>query len=383
METRLLMASVLAACLFQSAVHGTTFGQSNQDESVIESVKVGFEGTEYIIAYKALMVNIERVVVDQFAIVISVNSEQEGTLEIAIPYELIKAVWPDLSSATTTALNIDVDGQFVEFQTTSVGSMKTFSVEVPVGTESISILGTLIPADIPSITVGTSSRWTEPGSEVPIGGRLWNLIESDSIPIAVSVVDSMGIEIWNGSATTNQTGHFSASFPLSSGSSGGSYEILAELRNHPEYQDTQGYGYFYANSPGPFKVTADGISKVFYVSSNSVSYEPFLMKENKILGLIITGDVESNGMTEIVLPHDLLGGNLSAIGTGSALEVRSNATHSTVELRYDSSSQPIVVGIMGTTVIPEFGPVSALILAFVMSSATIASLSMRRTWKNR
>jgi hypothetical protein len=377
------LAAVLAACIFQSAVHGTAFAQSDQDESVIESVKVGFEGTEYVIAYKALMVNIERIVVDQFAIVIAASSEEEGRLEISIPYELIKAVWPDLSSAATTALNIDIDGEFVEFQTTSVGSMKTFSLEVPVGAESISIHGTLIPADIPSITIGTSSRWSEPGSEVAIGGRLWNLIEPGSIPIAIRVVDSTGSEIWNGSATTNQTGHFGASFSLSSGSSGGSYEILAELRNHPEYQDTQGYGYFYVNSPGSFKVTSDGISKVFYVSSNSASYEPFLMKENKILGLIITGDVEPNGITTMVLPHDLLGGNLSTIGMDSAFEVQSNATHSTVELRYDSSSQPIVVGIMGTTVIPEFGPVSALILAFVISGVTIASLSMRKARKTR
>ncbi|MGI0035668.1 MAG: hypothetical protein ACRD98_07360, partial [Nitrososphaera sp.] len=123
------------------------------------------------------------------------------------------------------------------------------------------------------------------------------------------------------------------------------------------------------------------VSEVFQIISNSTFYEPYFLKNARILGLFVSGAGGTNGTASMAFKHSLLGGDLELmIAMPATSSLQSNSTHSTVDINYrhDGSIQRIEV--VGTTAIPEFGALALITLAIVIG---FVSAFMRIQTTNR
>jgi hypothetical protein len=127
-------------------------------------------------------------------------------------------------------------------------------------------------------------------------------------------------------------------------------------------------------------ISTDGAGGIFYVTSNSTTYEPFFFKKQKILGLVVTGEGETPGSSQLRIPHHVLDGNISAINSGLGLDTIRNSTHSITELQYVHERQEFAVGVIGSSAIPEYVSTSIVTMALSLAIAAIVIMAKRTLW---
>ncbi|MGI0015653.1 MAG: hypothetical protein ACREBU_19730, partial [Nitrososphaera sp.] len=312
------------------------------------------------------------------------NTRQErGFAEFAIPYEVFKLFWSRIAGSEDDleGLVVVVDNNIVAHDLTFMGARNTISIELPPGSRIVEINSVVLPSKRPEMTLASSSLWVSPGDSLRVNGTVSNIDRISDISITVKVQDALGNIIYDNKTRTDANGNYAASIIIPEVSVGGLFEISATpiLDKVPRLE---GRDAFYVNAePALYSLRTHEVSDVFQIISNSTFYEPYFLKNARILGLFVSGAGGTNGTASMAFKHSLLGGDLELmIAMPATSSLQSNSTHSTVDINYrhDGSIQRIEV--VGTTAIPEFGALALITLAIVIG---FVSAFMRIQTTNR
>lgn len=358
------------------------YAQGNESESHIQIYKLIHAGKEFDIPYiifggqlkeiKVVGEMVERTMI----LSVTTDIEKRGSLDIALPFELIKMFHPAATSdKNLESIIVLADGELVKHDISLIGSRVTVSIDFPIfGAEEIEIKGTFLPAEHPSIVLETSKKWYKQNDKIEIAGKISGVEPIADINIRIEVHDALDNVVTNELVKTDQSGRFLLTTKIPDVVTGGLYEISGEIVRLP-IQRTKGFDFFYVNAPGFYKVSTEGLQQTFFISSNSSSYEPFFMKKAKTLGLLITGQQSTTGQTKLEIPHSMLDGEIALSHNTKNFQyvVDKNSTHSIITLHYLHKRSALVTEIVGSTVIPEF-PASILITI----GATGAMLAIMR-----
>jgi hypothetical protein len=372
-----MLASLFALILFLiPAAMNSTFVSAQPETSSLKMVSLNVDGKYYDLPY--LMEDAELIDVEfnRGTIILNIESDQQnaGFIEMAFPVDLIRQLHPQLSGdRNLDSLEVYVSSKSLEQTLAFAGSRVTISGEFPRGTEQIYVSPTLLAAQVPLLILDVPEKWgNSPGDEIEIRAVATGIDTEQELPISVALVDSLNKQIAMTTVTAKVDEEFTISMEIPRESRGGFVDVIGtmDLSNHP---DVNGYDYIYLDSPGFFKIRTEGNEQAIHISSNSSVYEPFLMKENKLLGLLVSGQGEGTTHTTLITPRAVIDGGLASTADWDGFEsdLTSNSTHSVVEMRYPSVESASLIQITGTTVMPEFGALAAGVAAIALGVVII------------
>ena len=127
-----------------------------------------------------------------------------------------------------------------------------------------------------------------------------------------------------------------------------------------------------------WKIKADDYNFVVTTITNYDMKNVTLNKANK--ELIFEGNSAHDGnIAEIQIPHDLIGGNLTVTQNGQQLSplIINSGNYSLLVLKFNQTGDT-TTNIMGTTYLPEFSGVSALVMVISVGIVMLFTAKMRR-----
>lgn len=127
-----------------------------------------------------------------------------------------------------------------------------------------------------------------------------------------------------------------------------------------------------------WKIKADDYNFVVTTTSNYDMKNVTLNKDNK--ELIFEGDSTHDGnIAEIQIPNDLISGNLTVTQNGQQLSplIINGANSSLIVLKFNQTGD-VTTNVMGTTYLPEFSGVTALVMIISVGIVTLFTTKMRR-----
>lgn len=265
-----------------------------------------------------------------------------------------------------------------------------------------------------AVVVQSSHNLYEPGDQVTIQGAVWNGIimqigpaylvtvssennnqASVSTMIKTQIIDSNGNVVGTKESPLDGNDDYQASFSLPDNSPLGEYTVMSTIEIKTGLigaLDTSTSArlasscQFLVSSPTDFAIkTSDGYSDVKIASNSTISgfgFEP----DKKAISFTVEGQTGTKGVTEITIPKQVLGGQLSVSIDGAVqssadkmLVTSDTSDSTTIELNYHHSTH--TVQIVGTesaaiTSIPEFGPLAGLII----TTSVIGSVMISRKY---
>ncbi len=349
-----------------------SYAQSEPLTSPVDVYELDYNGRKFTIPYVISSGELERIELRNGSLAITVDTRTEsGSAEFSMPYELFKLFWKHIAGSEDAleGLVVMADNNSVHHELTLMGARNTIGFELPAGSRTIEISSVILPAKRPEMTLHSSSLWVSPGEELKISGTLSNLDNVADISIDLKVRDAQGRFIFSDNNTrTDVNGDFVASVMIPEDSTGGLFTISAipSLQNVPRLE---GRDAFYVKAePSLYSIRSDGVEEAYQVSSTSAFYEPYFLRNAKILGLLVSGASGTGGMASIVFRHSLLGGDLKMLdGAPATSSLRSNSTHSMVDIEYRHDSSIQHFDVAGTTAIPEFGAHTLIALTAIMA----------------
>ncbi len=127
-----------------------------------------------------------------------------------------------------------------------------------------------------------------------------------------------------------------------------------------------------------WKIKADDYNFVVTTVSNYDMKNVTLNKDNK--ELIFTGNSTHDGnIAEIQIPHGLISGNLTVTQNGLQLSplIINSGNYSLIVLKFNQTGG-VTTNIMGTTYLPEFSGVAALVMIISVGIVMLFTTKMRR-----
>lgn len=157
-----------------------------------------------------------------------------------------------------------------------------------------------------------------------------------------------------------------------------------------DYTDLHCFGDFYPPNMYHHPVVGTGYEFIVEIVANATCQVFDYSNLESEMKLAYTLDANWNinhiVMSNITIPHDMLGGApyvLTVDGGGpNSIEFDSNATHTTIHFTYlHESHDSHDIEITGTSVIPEFSPITILPLLVTLSLVTLALLKRKMIGK--
>jgi hypothetical protein len=116
-----------------------------------ETIPVDVAGTTYDVEYTATGITVSAIEADSesFSLILSVEANSVGTLDIVLDRSLIDSLYDDNGVVLDDAFFILADDDYTDFEETMTTSQsRTLSVTVPSGTSDIEIIGTVIGSPV-------------------------------------------------------------------------------------------------------------------------------------------------------------------------------------------------------------------------------------------
>ncbi len=243
-----------------------------------------------------------------------------------------------------------------------------------------------------SFTVETDKHLYKPGGDVKIEGTIWSGLITElggANLVTVQVLNNKGNVVNDGKAQINGDGQYSTEFTLPDNAENGAYTINAKIDVNADLlgsltlktqANLQSSVKFVVVSPNAFAVKAEGQDFDVKIASNSDVSNLQFDEQAKKISFTVSGETGTNGVTDITIPKSLLNGNMNVmidgqvISQSDVIETTNTQNETTLEINYHHSTHTIEI--VGTNVVPEFGPSSSIIL--VVAIASIIILSSKR-----
>lgn len=358
----------ISLIIFVLALAGNPAFVYSAPSGYIDLYTVTYEKKTFTIAYGENNLSIDSIQARPLGLAISLTSSDKegGFLELSVPYELFKLIWPEASgNPELDGLTVEVDARLEDTDITLIGNRVTVSVDVPASASTVVIEGSSLLVPVPMIIIDTPSKPYRLGDTAIITGSVKNAILAEKT-LKIQLLDALGSLVTNQTSAINDDDTFESEIPIPRDARGGVYSISARVVSEGGRVLT-GNEYLKITGPAVFSISTQGTTELFYVDSNSTSIDPFFMRKSNVLGFVISGD-GSAARLRTIFPDPLLAGNLTLIGPEEAeFSTLNNSTHSIVDLVYEIKGTSFLA-ILGTSSIPEFP--SALITV----SAAIGTL---------
>ncbi len=229
------------------------------------------------------------------------------------------------------------------------------------------------------ITVQPERHLYIPGDQVNISGTIWvGLIDAASgiDTVSIQVTDSENNEIYDGKGQVDNNKTYLVQFQLPAEAKEGAYNIhikpdinssILNLLPSNAQASLNAKGQFVVASPGVTTFYRD--NRYFQIeiatSSSSVNSIKF-DQQAKILSFRVQGHPGTVGVTEIIMPRNLLGEGMfvkmdgQVMAQSDIIETENMNNQTLLEINYHHSVHTI--DIFGTNPIPEF-PITSFVLA--------------------
>ncbi len=277
----------------------------------------------------------------------------------------------------------------------------------------ISSIGVILPAfadshNIPPLSVRTDSDSYDQGDTVVITGLVKYLEEG--IPVTLRILDTnsklVGIDQFNPASDGSFSRTYIATGPL--WKAAGNYTVIAQYGSAQQAETT----FAFSGGTGTSEINP-AIKKVFEVDvGDQGTYDvEYVIKGGTVknmdidydgLALVITIDATKDGTITVTLPRDLIDAkkpaNLSAddILVGKTVDPKDledddffvliGGEEASFKETKSKTSRTLSIGfladdtqieIVGTQIVPEFGPIAALVLAVAIISIIAVSAKTR------
>ena len=280
----------------------------------------------------------------------------------------------------------------------------------------ISSVGMAIPAfgaglenfDVPPLSVRTDSDSYDQGDTVVITGLVKN--PEEGIPVTLRILDSnsklVGIDQFNPATDGSYSRTYIATGPL--WKTAGNYTVIAQYGSAQQAKTT----FAFSGGTGTSEVNPV-VKKVFEIDvGEHGTYDvEYIIKGGTVknmeldydgLALVITIDATKDGTITVTLPRDLIDAKKSAnlspddILAGKTVHPKDleddeyfvliGGEEASFKETKDKDSRTLSIGfladdaqieIVGTYVVPEFGPIAALVLAVAIISIIAVSAKTR------
>lgn len=231
----------------------------------------------------------------------------------------------------------------------------------------------------------------QPGDTITVEGSLWGALMSQlgqSGAVKIQVLDGEGNVVNENTVKVNSDGNYDAQISIPPNSVGGKYTVKSELVADSSVlavlglanTDLESSSDIVVSVPTMVTVSAEGHGDfdVGIASSSDVSQVKFNAQE-KTLAFQVTGETGTHGVTQITIPKQLLSGQITVLIDGHVMAsdgvimTADTDAKTTLELNYSHSTHTI--DIVGTNAVPEFGPISVLVLIVAIAVVLIAGMN--------
>lgn len=246
-----------------------------------------------------------------------------------------------------------------------------------------------------SFTVHSEKHLYKPGEQVIVGGSIWSSLLSEiggAELVTVQVTDNKGNVVTNQNVPINSEGNYSASFMLPLDAELGAYTIDSKIQvgagvlgvlDAEVTAKLDSSAKFAVVSPNAFAVKAEGKEFKVSVASNSTISNFRFDQEAKKVSFTVEGETGTQGVTQIMIPKTMLGGQMTVIIDGKVVAPDLNSvivasgtnSETTLEINYHHSVHTVEV--VGTSAVPEF-PVSMVVTAAAIGSVVAAVAVARK-----